>query len=146
MKNFKNADKIQDIIKGERAAVETYGQVFEKYGADSQLDKLRYFSKDHKEAVLALNKIAKENSIEVPESSGAWGTWSNLVTGTAKVFGEKAALKALKEGEEHGLKEYEELLEVSNIPVQFKTMIQDKFIPVQRKHIREIDSLMSRVS
>ncbi|MBC97013.1 MAG: hypothetical protein CME63_04650 [Halobacteriovoraceae bacterium] len=140
------SDKIKEIIKGERAAVETYGQVFEKYGADSQIDKLRYFSKDHKEAVMELNNIARQNNIEIPESSGAWGSWSKLVTGTAKMLGEKSALKALKEGEEHGLKEYEDLLSSSSVPTQLKTMVQDKFIPMQRKHIQDIDSLMSRVS
>ncbi|MAF79298.1 MAG: hypothetical protein CME60_14140 [Halobacteriovoraceae bacterium] len=140
------SDKIKEIIKGERAAVETYGQVFEKYGADSQMDKLRYFSKDHKEAVMELNNIARQNNIEIPESSGAWGSWSKLVTGTATMLGEKSALKALKEGEEHGLKEYEDLLSSSSVPTQLKTMVQDKFIPMQRKHIQDIDSLMSRVS
>ena len=145
MSTSKKTDKIKDIIKGERAAVETYGQVFEKYGTDSQLDKLRYFSKDHKDAVRKLDSIARENNIEVPESSGAWGSWSSLVTGTAKVFGEKAALKALKEGEEHGLKEYEDLLSETSIPTSLKNMVQSTFIPMQRNHIKEIDTLMSRV-
>jgi len=140
------SDKIREIIKGERAAVETYGQVFEKYGSDSQIDKLRYFSKDHKQAVIELNNIARQSNIEIPESSGAWGTWSKLVTGTAKILGEKSALKALKEGEEHGLKEYEDLLSSSNVPIQLKNMIQERFIPMQKKHIEDIDSLMSKIN
>lgn len=41
--------------------------------------------------------------------SGAWGEWAKLVMGTAKLLGDKAALKALKEGEESGLKEYQDL-------------------------------------
>ncbi len=138
--------KIKELIKGERAAVETYGQVFEKYGTDSQIDKLRYFAKDHREALMKLSDVAKSNGVEVPDSSGAWGSWSKLVTGTAKVLGEKAALKALKEGEEHGLKEYEELMESSETPEALKSMVRSTFIPTQRKHISDIDTLMSRVS
>ncbi len=139
------SEKIQSIIKGERAAVETYGQVFEKYGDDSQIDKLRYFSKDHKEAVIELNNMAQRNNIEIPESSGVWGSWSKLVTGTATLLGKKSALKALKEGEEHGLKEYEELLSSSSVPDNMKMLVNNKFIPMQKKHIKDIDLLMTRV-
>ena len=45
---------------------------------------------------------------EASDSSGAWGTWAQIVQGTMNLFGDKSALKALKEGEEHGLKDYEE--------------------------------------
>ena len=40
------------------------------------------------------------------EGSGAWGTFAKVVEGGAKVFGEKAAVAALEEGEDHGLADY----------------------------------------
>ncbi|MEE2672080.1 MAG: DUF2383 domain-containing protein [Bdellovibrionota bacterium] len=136
--------EVKDLIKGERSAVETYRQVFEKYGTDSTLDELRGFSADHKAAVRELLSHGESLQTDTPDSSGAWGSWAGLVTGVAKTFGEKAALKALKEGEEHGLKQYESALD-KNIPENLKSQIRSTFIPNQKTHIQTIDNLMSRV-
>ena len=40
------------------------------------------------------------------DDSGPWGAFARLVEGGAKMFGEKAAISALEEGEDHGLKLY----------------------------------------
>ena len=49
--------------------------------------------------------------------------WSKIVMGTAKLMGDKAALKALKEGEESGLKESQEALHDTTTPREVKTML-----------------------
>lgn len=146
MKSAKiDTSEMKDLIKGERSAVETYRQVFEKYGKDSKIDRLRHFSADHKRAVRELMNDASMHDVDVPESSGAWGSWAKLVTGTAKTMGEEMALRALKEGEEHGLKLYEDALKKEKLPESTKTRIEQEFIPLQQQHIREIDSLMKAV-
>lgn len=63
--------------------------------------------------------------------------------GTAKLFGEKSALKALKEGEESGLKEYQEVLQDPTINEDLKTDI-NTFAANQIAHIRTLDELMAR--
>ena len=40
------------------------------------------------------------------QSSGAWGVWAKLVQGGGNLLGEKTALQALEEGEDHGLNDY----------------------------------------
>jgi hypothetical protein len=63
--------------------------------------------------------------------------------GTAKLFGEKSALKALKEGEERGLKEYQDVLQDPAIRADLKTEI-NAFAANQIAHIRTLDDLMAR--
>ena len=63
--------------------------------------------------------------------------------GTAKLFGEKSALKALKEGEESGLKEYQDVLQDPAIPGDLKTE-SNTFAANQMAHIRTLDDLMAR--
>ncbi len=140
-----NKDEIVELIKGERSAVETYRQVFEKYASDAMLDELRGFSAQHKKATRFLLDEANSFGIETPESSGAWGSWAKAVTGTAKIFGKEAALKALKEGEEHGLKQYESVAKNDETPESIKKQIRNEFIPNQKRHIERIDSLMTRI-
>lgn len=43
---------------------------------------------------------------EPATSSGPWGTFAKLVEGGAAAFGDKAALRALEEGEDHGRDDY----------------------------------------
>ena len=145
MSNLMSDDNIKDLVKGERAAVETYKQVFEKYGTDATIDKLREVSADHKKTMMTLEDIANKKGISFSSDSGAWGSWAKVVTGSAKMLGEKAALKALKEGEEHGLKQYKDALDSDDLPVEVRTAIKQDFIPSQQNHINIIDNLMKAV-
>jgi len=139
-----DTSEISELIQGERSAVETYKQVFDKYGEKVILDDLRTLSADHKEAVRDLGDMAKAANVKVPDSSGVWGVWAQAITGTAKAFDKKAALQALKEGEEHGLKQYESALG-KDIPASMRSKINTSLIPNQKRHIAEIDRLMTRV-
>ena len=145
MSNLIKDDNIKDLVKGERAAVETYKQVFEKYGTDATIDQLRTVSADHKKTMLTLEDIAKSKGISFSSDSGAWGSWAKVVTGSAKMLGEKAALKALKEGEEHGLKQYKDALDSDELPIEVRRAIKQDFIPSQQNHINIIDKLMKAV-
>jgi len=64
--------------------------------------------------------------------------------GTAKLLGDKVALKALKEGEESGLKEYQDLLSDTTAPRE-ATSLCDSLVAKQQTHIRTLDSLMARL-
>ena len=64
--------------------------------------------------------------------------------GNTPALCDKAALKVLKEGEEKGLKEYEDLLGDTGIPQDQKTLISD-LLATQQMHVQTLDGLMSRV-
>ena len=54
-----------------------------------------------------------------------------------------AALKALKEGEEHGIKDYESALHGPDLPAECKSLIQSSLLPRCRSHVPVLDRLMS---
>ncbi len=61
--------------------------------------------------------------------------------GTANLLGDAAALKSLKEGEEHGLKEYEEALRNTDLPEDSKELVRE-LLAKQRQHIATLDRLI----
>jgi hypothetical protein len=52
-------------------------------------------------------------------------------------------MKALKEGEEHGLKDYESALNQEKLPADCKELIRSKLLPKARSHLQTLDRLMS---
>jgi hypothetical protein len=53
------------------------------------------------------------------------------------------ALKALKEGEEHGLKDYQEALD--DIDLSSSDLVSNQLIPAQQRHINLLDQLINSV-
>lgn len=134
---------MNELLQGELSAIETYGQALQKFTVDPTSSELKGFQAQHRKAATVLHdRIVKAGGTPVT-GSGAWGTWAAMVTGTAKVFGETAALKVLKEGEEHGVKEYHELLENKNAPADLKEFVKNEVLPQHHDHIRSLDRLMA---
>jgi uncharacterized protein (TIGR02284 family) len=140
--NQETSEKLNEVLRGERSAVETYQQAFGKVGDDPRVDELRPLAADHRHAVQLLAERIRAAGGSPSNDSGAWGTWAKTVMGTAKIFGDKAALTALKEGEEHGKKQYEELLKQSDIDPSSRTIIQNELLPQQEQHIRTLERII----
>lgn len=136
--------ELNTLLRGERSAAETYVQALEKAGGDPQLDHLRNIKAEHLNAVQTIKDKIEAAGGEPSEDSGAWGTFAKTVMGSAKLFGDKAALMALKEGEEHGLKLYEDSLD-AEIDPEFRTKITSHYIPNQRKHITSLKSMIDQI-
>jgi hypothetical protein len=141
-------DEMNNLLKSELSAIETYQQALDKEGADPEhvtaVNELSAILDDHQRAASRIEAAIRQQGGQPVHGSGAWGTWSKIILGTAQLFGDKAALKALKEGEESGLKEYEEVLGDTDIPQDQKTLIND-LVATQRMHVQTLDGLMSRV-
>jgi len=137
---------LNSLLRGEMSALETYGQALKKLNDDkapgaSELHQLR---QDHSDAAKALQAHVANQGDEPSHDSGVWGAFAKTVEGTAKLFGNTAALKALKEGEEHGLKDYQKALEDDSVPSEVRSLIRDTLLPRQRRHVATIDGLMNR--
>ncbi len=141
-------DEMNKLLTSELSAIETYKQALEKKDTDPEhvtaIDELSAILDDHQRAASRIEAAIRQKGGVPVHSSGAWGTWSTIVMGTAQLFGDKAALKVLKEGEESGLKEYADVLSDTGIPQDQKTLISD-LVASQRMHVQTIDGLMSRV-
>jgi hypothetical protein len=106
-------EELNKCLRNELSAIETYQQALEKnrarYGRDGNFERLTRILNEHRHAAARLRTIVEQQGAMPSTDSGAWGAWSKTVMGAATLFGDKAALKALKEGEESGLKEYERI-------------------------------------
>ena len=146
MKNkSEKTGNLNTLVKGELAAVETYRQALEKVsGKDAVGPELRRIEAEHEEALSVLQEHMLDANAEVPAGSGLWGEWSKAVEGVAKVFGDKAAIKALKEGEEHGVRSYENALRNEELDAEIREIISSRLLPKTKAHIPMLDRLLAK--
>ena len=142
----KTVDQLNSLLRGEISAVETYQQAIEKVGDEHASDAtaLRGIAQEHGEDAQALREAIEQLGGEADDSSGAWGAWAKTVQGVAKLFGDASALKALKEGEEHGLKDYEEAID--DVDETSRNLILSRLIPNQKRHIATLDGMIEKIN
>jgi hypothetical protein len=138
--------QLNSFLRGEISAAETYRMAIDKVGdardaAAQNVGLLREIQEEHGRAAQALRDRIRELGGEPSDSSGAWGAWAKFTQGTANLFGDASALKALKEGEEHGMKDYNEGLD--DIDMTTAELIQNQLIPAQQRHINLLDQLIN---
>lgn len=130
---------ISFLVKDELAAVETYRQALQKVGSGPAGLDLRRIEAEHEEAARLLQQRMRDMGRNPPDTPGLWGAFAEAVEGAAKLFGPKAAIKALKEGEEHGIHDYEDALEDDAVPAEVKQLISTTLLPRTRAHVPVLD-------
>ena len=139
-------DTLNSLLRGELAATETYQQAIQKLKNSKEAAELRSAHVDHRTAANEIRKLIHGHAADPDQDSGVWGAFAKLVEGTANLFGPMAALKALKEGEERGLADYEDALNDGALPADAETLVRSTLIPQTREHIRMLDRLMAGLS
>lgn len=134
--------QLDDLIRGEMSAVNVYNQVIKDLKDNSERAKLEGIRNNHEQAVSKLKVFASKDVREDTTTSGVWGTFTKGWTGAAKIMGNKTALKALTQGEQHGIDEYLEALEDKNIKPEVKNLIKAELLPKTREHIKSIKTFM----
>jgi hypothetical protein len=76
---------------------------------------------------------------EPEKDSGAWGAFARLVEGGAKAFGEHAAIAALEEGEDHGLKLYRN--DLDKLDPDSRQLVETDLLPAQEQTHQFMSSL-----
>jgi hypothetical protein len=139
--------QLNSFLRGEISAAETYRMAIDKAGDDpdhaANIGLLRGAQADHGRAAQALRDRIRELGGEASDSSGPWGVWAKFVEGAANIFSDSTSLKALKEGEEHGLKDYQR--GVDDVDATSAELILNQLIPAQEKHVNLLDQLISAV-
>ena len=135
--------QLNSLLRGEISAAETYRMAIDKVadGDNASAGLLREIQEEHGRAAQGIRDRIRELGGEASDSSGAWGAWAKTVQGTMNLFGDASALKSLKEGEEHGLKDYQEA--VDDVDPSSGQLIQNQLIPAQQRHINLLDQLIS---
>src|SRR5437588_3069410 len=143
MGNSGDHNILNRLLRGELAATETYQQALAKVGNEPRATELRRLHDEHRTAANELRQHIHQHGGTPEQGSGAWGAFAKTVEGSAKVFGNAAAVKALKEGEEHGVKDYEDALGDASLPADCKDLIRNRLLPQTRSHIPVLDHFMS---
>jgi bacterioferritin (cytochrome b1) len=132
-------DRLNALLRGEISAVETYSQVIERAFSEELKTSLLNCQIDHVKRV----KILKNRIIALggtpSEDSGMWGAFAKMVEGGASVFGEKAAIDILEEGEDHGLESYRS--EIPKLDEADCMLVETQLLPAQEVTHRIIRDL-----
>ena len=132
-------EQLNSFLRGEISAVETYRQAIAKVadlGARTQLEQCQ---SSHQRRIDMLRTRIVQLGGEPEKSSGAWGAFAKATEGGASLFGEKAAIDVLEEGEDHGLKDYQSHL--SDLDVDSRVFVEQELLPAQRQTHRMLSGL-----
>jgi len=138
-------NQLNSFLRGEISAAETYRMALDRVtdsdqSTQSSLGLLREIQEEHGRAAQAIRDRIRELGGEPADVSGPWGAFAKFTQGAANLFGDAASLKSLKEGEEHGLKDYQE--GVDDIDLTSAELVQNQLIPAQQRHINLLDQLI----
>ncbi len=138
-------DKLNSFLRGELSAAESYRQAIEKFGRSSKiLNELEECARSHENRATLLTQEVRLLGGEPAKSSGVWGMFAKLVEGGANAIGEKAAVAALEQGEDHGRDDYRRDLDGLNVPVRH--LIEARVLPEQERTHRMMSNIKKMMS
>jgi uncharacterized protein (TIGR02284 family) len=129
---------LNDLLKGEISAVETYRQAIEKLD-DQRIVQLSENLDSHSRRVSRLRSYITSLGGKAVEGSGLWGAFARTVEGGAKLFGKDAALAALEEGEDQGVADYRNAL--SRLDTASRQVVETELMPEQLRTHRVMSDL-----
>jgi demethoxyubiquinone hydroxylase (CLK1/Coq7/Cat5 family) len=124
-------DKLDECLRGELSAVQTYELALQNLEATEISGALRQLRDSHNRRVTLIRDRIRSWGAVPSETSGAWGTFARLIQRGADLFGDKAAISALEEGEDHGLRLY--LEDLDDIDLETREFIRHELLPDQRR-------------
>jgi uncharacterized protein (TIGR02284 family) len=122
------AVKLNDLLRGELSAIESYNQAIKHLNQLNMMPILEEAHNCHVERANTLSKKVRDLGGQPVESSGVWGALAKILESGAHLFGDKATITVLEEGEDHGLEQYTTLCSDSNLEVR---SIVRQFLPKQ---------------
>lgn len=141
----KDCEQLNSLLRGELSAIETYEQAIPKFEDSATVQALTRIAGDHRTAATMLRDSIRTIGGEPDTSSGMWGSFAKTVTGAAKILGPQTVLVALREGEEHGIAEYDKAITNAELSHECATMIRgdllmlcQKHLPVLNQHIEKL--------
>lgn len=120
--------QLNELLRGEIAAVETYKIAIDRMRSYADLGDLQANLTSHEIRVGKLQNRVRDFGGEVSEGSGAWGAFAKLVEGSAAMLSDSAAIGALEEGEDRGLKQYRE---ATTLDPAVKQLVDIELLPAQ---------------
>jgi len=141
-----SVDQLNSFLRGELSAVETYRMAIDKLDVTNPArTELMANLNSHQDRVQLLRDAIIQLGGAPAEGSGPWGVFAKAVEGTAKVFGDKATISALEQGEDHGLADYRRDVDDEELDFSSRSLIRDRLIPQQQMTHDRLSSLKHRI-
>jgi hypothetical protein len=134
---------LNSFLRGEISAVETYRQAIDKLRDKPEASTLAECLRSHEQRVSLLKSEIRTRGGDPAEGSGAWGAFAKLAEGGAKLFGAKAAIAALEEGEDHGRDDYKR--DISKLEPGARDFVQQQLISEQLRTHQAMSMLKKRL-
>lgn len=134
---------LDSLLRGELSAIETYSQVIHKYPDSPACSTLQGIRSDHLQSVETLRSQIFGRGGNPSTDSGPWGGFATTVEALASLFGDNSAIAMLRQGEEHGINEYNEALEDPDVSSAAKEAIRNELLPALHKHLDTLSAVKS---
>jgi hypothetical protein len=140
-----SVEQLNSFLRGELSAVETYRMALEKLDKNSEARfDLEANLTSHQDRVAMLRNAIVLCGGEPAEGSGPWGVFAKAIEGGARLFGDKAAIAALEEGEDHGLKDYKK--DSDELAAEPRRLMNSRLLPLQQQSHDRMSALKHRLS
>jgi uncharacterized protein (TIGR02284 family) len=126
-----DVETLNSFLRGEISAVETYRQAIGHVSDDRIRGAIQDCLQDHEHRVEALRDRIEKLGGKPTDGSGIWGTFAKLVQKGANVLGEKTAIQALEEGEDHGLADYQRDMDKTH--GEARRFVRMELLPAQKR-------------
>jgi len=128
--NDADADRLQRFLRAEMAAVETYTLALQSFDHVGLHRSLQEILASHSQRVELIRTQIAGLGAEPLKSSGVWGAFAKVFQAGADLLGDRAAMAALEQGEDHLSMLYDE--EGMSFDVKIRRIVQDQIVPAQR--------------
>lgn len=132
-----SAEQMNKFLRNELAAVETYRKATESLS--DVKPQVKDALQSHQRRVQALRDHLREMNVTPAEDSGAWGAFANLAQRVADAAGDRAAISLLEEGEDRGLKDYNN--HAQSLAACCAKLVEDTLLPEHRRTHRMLSDL-----
>jgi Domain of unknown function (DUF2383) len=99
--------------------------------------------RSHERRVSLLNSELQRLGGKPAQGSGPWGAFAKLLEGGTKLFGTKAAIAALEEGEDHGRDDYKR--DAPKLEPEARAFVQQQLLPEQLETHQALSTLKKRL-
>jgi bacterioferritin (cytochrome b1) len=140
----RSVDLLNSLLQGEISAQQAHEKALALASDMTAEDvaELRRVSAEHTRSAEILRTEVFRLGGAPSGTAGPWGAFARAFQASANLLGASAALASLLEGEEHGLREYQEALEIATGPT--KALLKETLIPNQREHIAALGAISAR--
>jgi hypothetical protein len=129
-------EDLNTLLRGELAAVESYDRAIPRFEGEPAAPELHHLRDAHAEAVAVLRERVVRSGGVPADGHGPWAAFTTAL-------GPATVLKALQEGERHGVSEYEAALSAGRLDHDSADTIRSQLLPRCREHVLELDRLMA---